>query len=69
MTYYGTNASQQVNIDIKEEIFDQLGNIKQETIVSKRPYYQCITCSATFTKVDYLKNHESVHKGKNIFLN
>ena len=62
------NKSQQASIDIKQEIAEPLeiddDNIKQETIISKRPYYQCITCSATFTKADKLKDHESTHKGK-----
>ena len=53
---------------IEEEIVETLkidvDNIKQETIISKRPYYQCITCSATFTKADKLKGHESTHKGE-----
>ena len=68
MTHNGTNKSKQDIIDIKEEISEQLEiddhNIKQETIVSKRSYYQCITCSATFTKVEKLKGHASIHKGK-----
>ena len=60
------NGSEQFNICIKEEIPKQLEidahKIKQETITSKSPYYQCITCSATFTKADYLKGHEAIHK-------
>ena len=50
------------NEDIPERMEIDAHNIKQETIVSKRPYYQCITCMATFTKADYLKNHESIDK-------
>ena len=62
------NEPKQGNVFIKEEIVEPLEidveNIKQETIISKRPYYQCITCSATFTKAHYLKDHESIHKGE-----
>ena len=65
------NEPKQDNVFIKEEIAEPLEinveNIKQETIISKRPYYQCITCSATFTKADKLKYHESIHKSKNNF--
>ena len=64
--------SEQTDMNIKEEISEPLeidaDKIKQETIISKRPYYQCITCSATFTKAYYLKGHENTHKGK-IFYN
>ena len=63
------NISEQTDMYIKEEIVEPLEidveNIKQETIISKRPYYQCITCSATFTKMEKLKGHASIHKGKN----
>ena len=65
------NEPKQGNVFIKEEITEpleiDLENIKQETIISKRPYYQCITCSATFTKAHYLKGHETTHKGKKFF--
>ena len=65
------NISEQTDMYIKEEIAEPLeidvDNIKQETIISKRPYYQCITCSATFTKADKLKGHETTHKGKKFF--
>ena len=60
------NESEEFDIRSNKEIPKQLEsdahNIKQETTVSKRSYYQCITCSATFTKADYLKDHETVHK-------
>ena len=63
------NISEQTDMFIKEEIAEPLEidveNIKQETIISKRPYYQCITCSATFTKMEKLKYHSSIHEGKN----
>ena len=66
------NISEQTDMYIKEEIAEPLeidvDNIKQETIISKRSYYKCITCSATFTKADYLKGHETTHKGE-IFYN
>ena len=65
------NISEQTDMYIKEEIAEPLEidveNIKQETIISKRPYYQCITCSATFSKADKLKDHESIHKGERFF--
>ena len=65
------DISEQTDMYIKEEIVEPLDidveNIKQETNISKRPYYQCITCSATFTKADYLKGHETTHKGKKFF--
>ena len=37
---------------------------RQEMSVCKRSYYQCITCSATFTKAEKLRDHEDIHKGK-----
>ena len=49
------NKSQQASIDIKQEIPEELE-------IPKRPYYQCITCSATFTKSTILKDHETTHK-------
>ena len=53
------NKSQQVSIDIKQELPEELE-------IPKRPYYQCITCSATFTKSQILKDHETIHrKSKN----
>ena len=62
------NESEEFGIRSNEEIPKQMEidahNIKQETIISKRPYYQCITCSATFTKAEKLKGHASIHKGK-----
>ena len=62
------NEPKQDNVLIEEEIAEpseiDVENIKQETIISKRPYYQCITCSATFTKAEKLKGHASIHKGK-----
>ena len=65
------NEPKQDNVFIKEEIVEPLEidveNIKQETIISKRPYYQCITCSATFTKADYLKGHETTHIGERFY--
>ena len=52
------NDSTQDSMDIKQEIHKPLD-------VPKRPYYQCITCSAIFVKAENLKNHhESIHKGK-----
>ena len=55
------NKSQQASIDIKQEIPEELE-------IPKRPYYQCITCSATFTKSTILKDHETIHrKGKNLY--
>ena len=61
------NISEQTDMYIKEEIVEPLeidvDNIKQETIISKRPYYQCITCSATFTKMEKLKGHATIHEG------
>ena len=55
------NKSQQASIDIKQEIPEELE-------IPKRPYYQCITCSATFTKSTILKDHETIHrKGKNFY--
>ena len=71
MTYITneSNEPKQGNFFINEEIVKPLevdvDNIKQETIISKRPYYQCITCSATFTKMEKLKYHSSIHEGKN----
>ena len=54
-----SNKSQQASIDIKQEIPEELE-------ITKRPYYQCITCSATFTKSTILKDHETIHrKSKN----
>ena len=62
--------SEQPDMYTKDEVVEPLKidveNIKLETIISKRPYYQCITCSATFTKVDYLKDHETTHEGENL---
>ena len=53
--------SQQASIDIKQEIPEELE-------IPKRPYYQCITCSATFTKSTILKDHATIHrKGKNFY--
>ena len=64
------NEPKQGNVFIKEKIVEPLEidveNIKQETIISKRPYYQCITCNATFTKAHYLKGHETTHKGESL---
>ena len=61
-------AGNLADIYVKEEITDELdSNIScqwQEKIASKRSYYQCITCQATFTKADKLKDHESIHNGK-----
>ena len=64
-----TNASKELQLEdvyVKEEFTDQMeSNIYgEEYIVCKRSYYQCITCQATFTKADKLKDHESVHKGE-----
>ena len=70
MTYITNECNElnQANVFINEEIAEPLEidveNIQQETIVSKRPYYQCITCSATFTKMEKLKDHISIHKGE-----
>ena len=65
------NISEHTDMYIKEEIAEPLeidvDNIKQETIISKRPYYQCITCSATFTKAHYLKGHETTHIGERFY--
>ena len=72
MTYITNecNEPKQGNVFIKEEIVEPLEidveNIKQETIFGKRPYYQCITCMATFTKVEKLKDHISIHKGERL---
>ena len=73
MTYVTNECNElnQANVFINEEIAERLEidveNIKQETIISKRPYYQCITCSATFTKAHYLKDHETTHKGEKFY--
>ena len=70
MTYVTNECNElnQANVFINEEIAERLEidveNIKQETIISKRPYYQCITCSAAFTKADKLKDHETTHKSE-----
>ena len=56
------------DIYVKEEITDQIdSNIadrRQNEIVCKRAYYQCITCSVTFTMAEKLKDHEDIHKGE-----
>ena len=55
------NKSQQVSIDIKQEI-------PEEFEIPKQPYYQCITCDAKFTKMDQLNDHTIIHeKGENFF--
>ena len=64
-----TNASEESNladIYVKEEITDQMeSNIYGEEKRScKRSYYQCITCQATFTKAEKLKDHESIRNGE-----
>ena len=63
------NEQKEGNVFMNEKIAEPLDidveNIKQETIISKRPYYQCITCSATFIKMEKLKGHASIHEGKN----
>ena len=63
-----TNVSKELklaNIYVKEEITDELEpDQRQEEIICKRAYYQCITCQATFTEADKLKDHESIHKGE-----
>ena len=62
------NEPKKGNVFIKKEFAEPLEidveNIKQEIIFGKRPYYQCITCNATFTKVDKLKDHISIHEGE-----
>ena len=53
----------QEDINIKEEIDDRF-EIGMNDLVPKRSYYECITCEATFTKSEKLKNHEDIHKVK-----
>ena len=51
----------QQDINVKKEIDDPFDSGIND-LVPKGPYYQCITCQATFTMAEKLKEHEDIHK-------
>ena len=56
-------------IKVEEVMDEQPGTaveIKEEIIVATDDisYYQCNSCSSTFTTVDRLHDHETIHQGE-----